>query len=220
MGSSKLRVIKVGGSTYLWRVSHRHHVLPDNKCSELFTAYLEGAKTTPLRATFNEDEVIRIAAGVVMPAGERMSYNLNEPGMARSLIEGALAAGWKPDNSNAPFIVERGQALLAGGRSIEEQIRDVAIEAQDRISRELKRRTPEQIRGTGFDQLGLVDGLQQVEEFLRVSETTLAVEHLLYMVLEAGIPLTPNAARAIQRVCVARRMDAPRVTVEEPASVT
>jgi hypothetical protein len=123
--SKRLRRLVLHGSTYLWKVEHTHHVLPppppsrvgEGRCREVFTAYLEGRKASPLRIAFDDGAGHHAgypARGVVWTsrAGED-DANLNTPRIARLLIERALAAGWRPEESRSPWKVDDGFVLLA-----------------------------------------------------------------------------------------------------------
>ena len=44
--------------------------------------------------------------------------------------------------------------------------------------------------GSALDQLGLRDGGDRVNEYLAYGEPELALEHLVYMISEAGLPIS------------------------------
>ncbi len=116
-----LRRLVIGSASYLWKVEHRHNVLDappagaprGGRCREVFTAFVEGHKRAPLRVWFTDGEGENAGypeAGVVWTA--RQSVNLNEPRVARRVIEHALDAGWAPTVRAKPFVIENGFALL------------------------------------------------------------------------------------------------------------
>ncbi len=96
-----MRKLVLGGATYLWRVTHRHHVEAGGACQELFTAYLDGHPRAPLRVRFTEGashgaEYVR-RAGLVQAYDDALpTWNLNQPATARAVIERGLAQGWAP----------------------------------------------------------------------------------------------------------------------------
>ena len=118
-GRTRLRRLVIDGRTYVWNVRHVHHEPPhpsgDGRCREVFTAYLEGRKATPLRIAFT-DGAGRHAGyperGVVWTSDDRDAANLNTPSVARRLIERARALGWQPETMRAPWVVDDGFALL------------------------------------------------------------------------------------------------------------
>lgn len=125
MSSKKktLRKIVVGDATYLWKVQHDHHVLhadPEGAgaygCREVFTAFLEGHKVSPLRIRFPDGPGQSSgypAAGVVWTSGPAgLTANLNTPRIAAALIRLALSQGWNPGQSRSPLIVDNGFSLL------------------------------------------------------------------------------------------------------------
>ena len=100
--SKRLRRLVLGASTYLWKVEHLHHVLApptpgerrEGRCREVFTAFVEGNKRAPLRVWFTDGEAEHAGypeAGCVWRAHQRV--NLNEPGVARRVIELGHAQG-------------------------------------------------------------------------------------------------------------------------------
>lgn len=92
-----------------------------------------------------------------------------------------------------------------------EIILTAAIEAQEAITQEIRSRTD--ITGTGFDQLGLVDGATIVREYLDFNETGVALDHLRYMIEETGIQISAAAHGALDALCDQqrlRRIRAPR----------
>jgi len=116
-----MRKLIIEGRRYLWGVSHKHHVLPAESpdgvpgCREVFTAYLEGWKATPLRVQFSaakHHQVGHPAAGEVwVSKAPKVYWNLNTPGIATGLIKHALANGWQPDKQSRPTVIEDGFAF-------------------------------------------------------------------------------------------------------------
>jgi hypothetical protein len=98
-------------------------------------------------------------------------------------------------------------------QQIEQQLLAVATEAQRRIDDALARMTPSEITGSNFDQAGLRDGLEIVEDHLRVGERGLAFEHLLYMVVETDIALSASSVLFVEQTAAAFELPAPRIRV-------
>jgi hypothetical protein len=117
-----MRRLVVGDATYLWRVSHRHHVVElegggRRGCQEVFSAYLDGHPRAPLRVVFSDSlaggrEPIE-RAGVVAARGDPdQVVNLHEPAVARALVDLALARGWNPRTARRAFVIENGFEIL------------------------------------------------------------------------------------------------------------
>jgi hypothetical protein len=119
--SKRLRRIVIGTTTFLWKVEHAHHVLAppvpgegrEGRCREVFTAFLDGDKRTPLRVWFTDaaDRHAGYPEAGCLWAGE-LRVNLNEPGVARRVIELGLAQGWRSTAAKGEFVVEDGFAYL------------------------------------------------------------------------------------------------------------
>ena len=89
-----LRKIVVDGQSYLWKVEHDHKVLPAEPsqgqgasgCREVFSAFLAGHRTSPLRIRFPDGPGQSSgypAAGVVWTSGPAgLTANLNTPRIA------------------------------------------------------------------------------------------------------------------------------------------
>lgn len=119
-----LRKIGIEGKTYLWKVEHDHNALPADPsqgpdtsgCREVFTAFLEGHRASPLRIRFPDGPGQSSgypAAGVVWTSGPAgLAANLNTPRIAACLIRLALSRGWTPGQSKTPLIVDDGFFLL------------------------------------------------------------------------------------------------------------
>jgi hypothetical protein len=117
----KLRRLALGAQTYRWKVEHKHHVLApptvgdgrQGRCREVFSALMDGQKASPLRVWFSDGEGAHAGypeAGVVWT--EKHRANLNEPGVARRLIELGLELGWCATDRGKPFVIEDGFAYL------------------------------------------------------------------------------------------------------------
>ncbi|HEY4262810.1 MAG TPA: hypothetical protein VGM98_21805 [Schlesneria sp.] len=70
-------------------------------------------------------------------------------------------------------------------------IRRAALEAQAELNRLYAGGTPP--AGSALDQAGLRDGMAIVEDFLDRGEAGVALEHLLYMVNEPSLHLSPQS---------------------------
>lgn len=119
----------VDGVRHLWTVKHEHHVLPPSApgavggghCREVFTAYREGHKRSPLRVAFTGGPG-RFGGdpdkGIVWtkaPGSDRIeSANLRTPGVAARLVQLGQARGWAPVDAAtaAPLAIDDGFALL------------------------------------------------------------------------------------------------------------
>jgi hypothetical protein len=53
--------------------------------------------------------------------------------------------------------------------------------------------------GSALDQAGLADGVSIVEDYLRHSEMGVALEHLIYMIKEARLPISVDTFHLIER---------------------
>ena len=121
--SKRVRRLVVDGVPFVWNVVHKHHVLPASspgagRCREVFSAYLKGIRTGPLRVWFTASESRGAgypAAGVawVSEGGRLVTTNLNTPGVAAAIIREALKRGWAPAISRAPFVIEAGFEMVA-----------------------------------------------------------------------------------------------------------
>lgn len=114
----KLRRIVVQGQTYLWKFTSGY--VPTNdpanpwQCLDRFTAYLPQAKASPLRISFLtwEDPIIGgpLRTGVPLDLNKLSSgswgANFHTPKYAAWIIERAFEAGWKPEQSRNPFVIE------------------------------------------------------------------------------------------------------------------
>ncbi len=120
----KLRQIVVNGQVYLWKFTPgyvaTHNPADPWQCQDHFTAYLFHAKASPLRISFHtrEDPVIGGLLRTDMPLNideinsEAWSANLHTPEYAALIIQKALMAGWKPEQSRQPFVIEHGVQWL------------------------------------------------------------------------------------------------------------
>jgi hypothetical protein len=123
--SRRVRTVVVDGVPFVWSVAHKHHVLPASspgtgtgRCREVFSAYLKGKRTGPLRVWFTASEGRGAgypAAGVawVSDGARLVDINLNTPGVAAAIVREALKRGWSPGASRAPVLLEAGFELVA-----------------------------------------------------------------------------------------------------------
>jgi hypothetical protein len=117
VASRRLRTIKIHGIVYFWQTRHRHLEGQESTCSEVFSAFREDCRRTPLRIIF--PETAESGPGYPSQAGVVVEYgappkviNLNRPLLARTLIELALGGGWLPDSQTSQFIIGDGFQLL------------------------------------------------------------------------------------------------------------
>ena len=80
---------------------------------------------------------------------------------------------------------------------IKECIIQATLEAQSLIDREFAKWEHGPPEDSGFEQEGLLNGKEIVEEYLAHSEPGLALEHLIYMVAETDIALSETARNKI-----------------------
>lgn len=126
MTSRKPRTIKLAAVVYFWRVHHRHdaHRPTDGqRCAEVFTAFRERRPRSPVRILFPETEEhgpgFPRQSGVIVDYQEPARHiNLNQPRLARLLIELAVAAGWEPHRSRGEFLLPDGYRLLRENRGL------------------------------------------------------------------------------------------------------
>lgn len=120
----KMRRIVVDGRTFLWTTTHRHSKSP-GECAEVFTAFLEDHKRSPLRIVFDERDGLcagypqaglvwlpgpQTAEGTPSPATAELDLNL--PSTAETLIRHALDLGWVPDATQKPYELNGGKDLV------------------------------------------------------------------------------------------------------------
>ena len=86
--------------------------------------------------------------------------------------------------------------VLASARTIQRRL-DELYEAVDG--------SPEP--GSALDQAGLRDGLDIVEEYLRHGELGIAVEHVVYMVVESELELPKSELHALASLCSAHGVE-------------
>lgn len=106
-----MRRLVIDGVTWLWKVEHAH---VDGRCHEVFTAYLEGHKASPVRITFVERDGWHAgypASGVIWSDGGA-EINLNLPSSARRVIELARRAGWSPETARSATELDGVSRLL------------------------------------------------------------------------------------------------------------
>ncbi|MBB5926253.1 hypothetical protein [Streptomyces echinatus] len=96
--------------TYLWTLRHSHsHSGADGgrSCRETLTLYPQPAGAGgPLRIVFAEGPGRYVPGGAPLGSGDvgyvrGASLNLHEPGAVRSLLDAALARGWRPEARRA-----------------------------------------------------------------------------------------------------------------------
>jgi hypothetical protein len=95
-----------------------------------------------------------------------------------------------------------------------QQILAATAEAQRRIIEAIAR-DPSLERDPRFAQVGLRDGLDTVEEYVRVGETVVAFEHLLYMIEETGIPLSSSSAQFVEETARKLGLRVPKIPVAD-----
>ena len=120
----KFRHIVMNGQTYLWRLSPGYVATNDPanpwQCHDIFTAYLFGVKASPCQIHFFtwEDPVVGgpLRTGLPLELNQIGSgatgINLHTPRQAARLIQRALAAGWKPEQSKTSFVIKDGVQWL------------------------------------------------------------------------------------------------------------
>jgi hypothetical protein len=123
--SRKLRALKLGPVVYFWRVRHCHNVggpAGAFRCDEVFTAFHEKYPRSPVRIRFPDTEEHGPGfpghlGGVVDYRDPTLYVNLNQPRVARLLIELAIASGWNPSQSRSEFLLADGYELLRQNRA-------------------------------------------------------------------------------------------------------
>ena len=55
------------------------------------------------------------------------------------------------------------------------------------------------VPGSALDQAGLIDGVSIVEDYLRHGEAGVALEHLIYMIEEPRLPISPGTFHLIEQ---------------------
>ncbi|MDQ2902460.1 MAG: hypothetical protein ABI456_13460 [Ktedonobacteraceae bacterium] len=124
----KLRRIMVDGQIYLWKFVPGYVATHDPanpwQCHDHFTAYLLQMKASPLQVSFLswEDPVsggplrTGMSPGLDEIHSQSWRVYLHTPKYAAWIIQRALKAGWQPEQSRAPFVVEQGVQWLIPGR--------------------------------------------------------------------------------------------------------
>ncbi len=74
-----------------------------------------------------------------------------------------------------------------------------ATEEAQALLDELYRRTPKPASDSPLDQAGLRDGASVVRDYLEHGEPGVAFEHLIYMIVEAGLRVSEESCRSIQK---------------------
>jgi hypothetical protein len=105
----------VDDERYLWKVEHAHD--EPRRCVEVFTAFLEGRKASPLRVRFVESGDHHAGypeAGSVWTSTEPKRYaNLNTPRIAVALVRAGRKTGWAPETAKTPLVMDGFAWLLA-----------------------------------------------------------------------------------------------------------
>ncbi|MDQ2715677.1 MAG: hypothetical protein M3Z08_12280 [Chloroflexota bacterium] len=124
----KLRRIMVDRQIYLWKFVPGYVATHDPanpwQCHDHFTAYRLQMKASPLQVSFRswEDPVSGgpLRTGISPDRDEIPSpsgrVNLHTPKYAAWIIQRALKAGWQPEQSRVPFVMEQGLQWLIQGR--------------------------------------------------------------------------------------------------------
>jgi hypothetical protein len=123
MAKQKFRSIIVDAKTYLWAFKPSYQLVNaatfEYRCYDLFEAYAECDRTSPLRIIFItwEDAIcggpLRVGAPVVIDNPSTSGVNLHQPKWAMTLIREGLKRGWQANAHSVPFIIENGVELLA-----------------------------------------------------------------------------------------------------------
>lgn len=85
-------------------------------------------------------------------------------------------------------------------QEIQEIIIRLASEIQSLVDDEFRKCNDIPLPDSALDQAGLRDGKEVVINYVNFNEFGLAVEHLIYMVSETGIDLTPQTRNELQEV--------------------
>lgn len=128
----KYRQIIIDGRAYLWKFTPRYVKVDETsahwECQDCFTAFLLSAKKSLFQIYFRtwEDALIggplRVGAPLQLDASEAVRVNLHTPGWAAWLIRQARNAGWSPEQSQQPFVIEQGVNFLIAKLSIHKNI--------------------------------------------------------------------------------------------------
>ncbi|MGW4497634.1 hypothetical protein ACWENR_03295 [Micromonospora sp. NPDC004336] len=102
------RVLVVGGATYRWSVTHRHHVDRGDdgwlRCAERLAVSRDGAPGR-LGILFMGGPRGAVAGAYLHNGGVATDdgyLNLHRPGVVRALLDEALARGWRPTDPGHP----------------------------------------------------------------------------------------------------------------------
>src|SRR4051812_33997550 len=112
----KLRKLTIGKEVYLWGLKHRY---VRAECEYIFTSYLDGRKASPFILLVKTWADARIG-GPLHTGKVRLQLddpkspmvNLNESGMASTVIRYAKLKGWSPESSRKKFIIDQGFSFL------------------------------------------------------------------------------------------------------------
>ena len=80
------------------------------------------------------------------------------------------------------------------------EINEVAQEVQFLVDAEFRKVNDIPPPGSNLEQLGLRDGIVTIKEYTQAHEFGIAFEHLLYMIEETGISLSPRSSEAIRKI--------------------
>ena len=149
------------GQTYLWKFTPGYVATgnPANpwQCLDSFTAYLSQTKVCPLHVSFLtwEDFVIGgpLRTGVPLdldkPSSESWAVNLHTPKYAAWIIQKALEAGWKPEQSRSPFVIEHGVQWLLQGLTFRNESPKLNSRSRKTLARECGHERPLQYHWRG-----------------------------------------------------------------------
>lgn len=113
------------------------------------------------------------------------------------------AVGWRSSYTQELTAV-RAAAQRAETFGMRNKPTDLLLELADRVQTRLSGmfdRIGKPESGSGLDQAGLRDGQDVIENLVRHGEGRLAAEHLLYMIVEAGLRLSASDQESMLSVC-------------------
>lgn len=102
------------------------------------------------------------------------------------------------ESKPAPWILwhnDSGDGMVIS--DVENQIKEIAEDVQELIDQEFKRVNNKPSSGSALDQAGLKDGKEIVEDYLSHGEAGIALEHIVYMIAETEINISPETKRKI-----------------------
>jgi len=92
-------------------------------------------------------------------------------------------------------------------QTAEDCIKRALPEVVERMRREFAEAGGSPEPGSALDQAGLLDGEEIVLDYLRHGEPGLALEHLIYMIHEAGLAISIETYQLIERAGLEMEMD-------------